>query len=157
VIAVVCTYADVLGTDGNLYAGIDEYDKFTHFAGVAAMTAGIYDVLRALSRRGTISLDVNERFIGAMAVGITFGVAWEVYELIGDRVFGTSRVGGTWDTTNDIVSDILGAVAIAGLLWLDETVRRRAEAGAGAIPEIGADRLPDQQILHPGGDEAERV
>ena len=43
ILAVSCCFADVLGTDGNLYARIDEYDKLTHFAGVAAITAGLYD------------------------------------------------------------------------------------------------------------------
>jgi uncharacterized membrane protein YjdF len=121
VIAVACAYADVLGTDGNLYARIDEYDKLTHFAGVAAITAGMYDVLRCLYQRGSVKWAPNDRLMLSIALGIAIGIGWEVYELIGDKVFNTARVGGRWDTANDIVSDSLGAVALALVLWWGET------------------------------------
>ena len=123
VIAVTCTFADVLGTDGNLYNRIDEYDKLTHFLGTAAITAGLYDVLRALYFRGNIPWNANERLTLAMAAGLAAGVGWEVYELMADRVFGTGRVQGVWDTGNDLISDALGAVGVAGLLWFNEQQR----------------------------------
>ncbi len=121
VIAVACAYADVLGTDGNLYAAIDEYDKLTHFFGVAAIAAGLYDILRALYRRGTVRWQPNDRLMLSVAIAVAIGIAWEGYELIGDKVFNTTRVGGRWDTGNDIVSDSLGAIVFAALLWWMET------------------------------------
>lgn len=120
-IAVACAYADVLGTDGNLYAAIDEYDKLTHFAGVAAISAGFYDILRALYRRGDVKWQPTDRLMLSVAIAVAVGIAWEGYELIGDRVFNTARVGGRWDTGNDIVSDTLGAIVLATLLWWMET------------------------------------
>jgi hypothetical protein len=123
VVASACAYADVLGTDGNLYAMIDEYDKLTHFAGVAALTAGLYDCLRAARMRGWISWNPADRLMFAIAMGIAIGIGWEVYEFLGDRVFDTGRVAGRWDTANDIVSDSLGAVLVALLLWAHETGR----------------------------------
>lgn len=121
VIAVACAYADVLGTDGNLYAAIDEYDKLTHFFGVAAIAAGLYDILRALYRRGTVRWQPNDRLMLSVAIAVAVGIAWEGYELVGDKVFNTTRVGGRWDTGNDIVSDSLGAIVFAALLWWMET------------------------------------
>jgi uncharacterized membrane protein YjdF len=137
VVAAVCAYADVLGTDGNLYAMIDEYDKVTHFAGTAALTAGLYDCLRAARLRGWISLAASDRLMLTIAVGVAMGIGWEVYELMGDKVFQTARVNGRWDTANDIFSDALGAVSVALLLWAHEIGRinigvagpREAEAG----------------------------
>ena len=123
VMAVGCAYADVLGTDGNLYAMIDEYDKITHFAGVAALTACLYDCLRAARLRGWIDWNPTDRLMFAVAMGIALGIGWEAYEFIGDRVFDTTRVGGRWDTGNDIVSDSLGAILVALLLWAHETGR----------------------------------
>ncbi|MCO5203263.1 MAG: phosphatase PAP2 family protein [Chloroflexi bacterium] len=120
IIAIVCSFADVLGTDGNLYARIDEYDKITHFMGTAAITAGIYDILHALSIRRGSTRPAVERLYLAVAIGIAAGIAWEVYEYLGDRVFHTTRTQGRWDTFNDLVSDTLGAFTLGMLLWWQE-------------------------------------
>jgi hypothetical protein len=126
VIAVSCAYADVLGTDGNLYAAIDEYDKVTHFAGVAALTAGVYDCLRCMHARGWLRWTAGDRALLSISVGVAIGIGWEVYELLGDRVFGTARVNSRWDTGNDIVSDSLGAFVFALLLLWTEIKQVRA-------------------------------
>lgn len=123
IVAAACAYADVLGTDGNLYAMIDEYDKVTHFAGVAAITSGLYDLLRAARVRGWVRWDPADRLMLAIASGVAIGIGWEVYEFVGDILFTTTRVGGRWDTGNDIFSDSLGAVSVALLLWAHETGR----------------------------------
>jgi len=92
-IAIVCTYADVLGTDGNLYARIDEYDKFTHFMGTAAITAGAYDILHAIAvRRGSNRSAVDRLYLAA-AIGIAVGIAWRL-RIPRDRVFQTTRTQG---------------------------------------------------------------
>lgn len=130
-VAVFCAFADVLGTDGNLYAQIGPYDKLTHFAGVAAFTAGIYDCLRCLSRRGDLAWPAMDRLMWSIAVGVAIGVGWEGYEFLGDKVFNSARVNGRWDTANDIVSDTLGALSVGLLLWWAELHWVRAEAGFG--------------------------
>lgn len=121
IIAVFCAFADVLGTDGNLYARLGEYDKVTHLAGTAALTAGIYDCLRAMVKRGWIRRPAVDRLYLSIATGIAIGIAWEVYELLGDKVFNTARVNSRWDTGNDIFSDSLGAIAVAAWLFYMET------------------------------------
>lgn len=137
-IAIVCSYADVLGTDGNLYARIDEYDKLTHFMGTAAITAAAYDVLHALATRRGSTRPAVERLYLAVAIGIAVGIAWEVYEYLGDRVFHTTRTQGRWDTFNDLVSDSLGAFTLGMLLWWQE---RTAAAPSPA----------EERYLHPPG------
>lgn len=119
-IAIAQTYADVLGTDGNLYARIDEYDKLTHFMGTAAITAGAYDILRALAVRRGSTRPASERLYLAVAIGIAAGIGWEVYEHLGDRVFHTTRTQGRVDTANDLISDALGAFTLGILLWWQE-------------------------------------
>lgn len=141
VLAVVCAYADVLGTDGNLYARIDEYDKLTHFLGIAAVTACFYDVLRALSKRGVLVWAPADRFGASVVAGVTIGIGWEVYEYLGDVVFHTTRVNSRLDTINDIVFDTLGALLV-GLMLLRAEQRGRADepmvAGTPII-EAGAE------------------
>lgn len=138
IIAIACTYADVLGTDGNLYDRIDEYDKFTHFMGTAAITAGAYDILHALSIRRDSTRPAVERLYLAVAIGVAAGIAWEVYEYLGDRVFQTTRTQGRWDTFNDLVSDALGAFTLAMLLWWQErTSAAPAPADEVYVPPPG--------------------
>lgn len=132
-IAVICTWADVLGTDGDLYARIDEYDKLTHFMGTAAFTAAAWEILRAVALRTRSTRPPRDRFFLAVAIGIAAGIGWEVYEYLGDVVFQTTRTQGRWDTFNDLVSDSAGAIAIAALLWWQE--RRVALAlQSGPVP-----------------------
>jgi hypothetical protein len=142
IVAVVCCYADVFGTDGNLYASIDEYDKITHFVGVAAVTAAAYDCLRALSIRGSISQTATARLWFSVAIGAVIGVGWEIYELLGDKVFHTARVYGPWDTLSDIVSDVMGALSVALLLWLAEQQRAPAPAQLESTAPERATREP---------------
>lgn len=133
-IAVVCTFADVFGTDGDLYARIDEYDKLTHFMGTAAITAGVYDVLRALAVRRGSNRPSSDRLYLAMAVGIAVGIGWEVYEYLGDRLFQTARAQGRWDTLNDLVSDSVGAFTVGILLWMQERAGAPLPEEAGLPP-----------------------
>jgi uncharacterized membrane protein YjdF len=84
----------------------------------------------------------------SIAVGIAVGVAWEAYELVGDKVFNTTRVGGRWDTGNDIVSDSLGAIVAALFLYFME-VRE-----GGEVEESEPSRSPDaaRAEITSGGD-----
>jgi uncharacterized membrane protein YjdF len=120
ILAVAVGYADTLGTDGNMYASFAEYDKITHFLGVAAVTAAVYDCLRALDLRGKRSRSATAQLQTAMLVGIAAGVGWEIYEWVGDNVFHTSRIGGLHDTTNDLISNTLGALTAGLLLWRED-------------------------------------
>ncbi|MEX2081213.1 MAG: phosphatase PAP2 family protein, partial [Dehalococcoidia bacterium] len=131
IIAATCSYLDVLGTDGNLYARIDEYDKLTHFMGVAAITSGAYDIFRGMYARGSRRWVAEDRLMAAVTIGVAVGVGWEVYEYLGDAVFHTTRIQGRWDTTNDIISDSLGAMVAGIWLWWSE---RSAEAEAEPAP-----------------------
>jgi hypothetical protein len=152
VIVAVCCYADVLGTDGNMYANIDEYDKLTHFAGVAAITAAAYDLLRIYCIRTGASLSPWWRVGLSVSIGFAFGVGWELYEVIGDKVFGTARVGGWWDTSNDLASDALGAISLAILLLLGELRSQPSRPARATIPGE-PDALPDAGPVTSKGDE----
>lgn len=133
-LAVACGYADVLGTAGDLYANIDEYDKFTHFMGVAAITSAAFDCLAGLQRRRSAPHPSNRVVWVAVAVGMAAGIGWEVYEWLGDAVFHTKRVQSHFDTANDLVFDFLGAAA-AGF-----ALRRWERAKLNGVP---ATLLPD--------------
>ncbi|MEX0781166.1 MAG: phosphatase PAP2 family protein [Dehalococcoidia bacterium] len=133
IVAVSCGYLDVLGTTGDLYAKIDEYDKLTHFMGTAAITSGAYDVFRAMYLSGSVRRVAQDRVLAAMCFGTAVGIGWEVYEFLGDKVFNSARVQGRWDTLNDIISDFLGALMVVVILaWLERGARDVEPASAPA-------------------------
>lgn len=135
VIVVVCCFADVFGTDGDLYARLDQYDKVTHFLGTAAITAGTYDLLRALAVRAGSQRPASDRLFLAASIGLAFGVGWEIYEYLGDAVFHTARAQGRWDTIHDLVSDSLGVIAMGSLLlWQERTGARKGPVAAAWKP-----------------------
>ncbi|MCC7362922.1 MAG: phosphatase PAP2 family protein [Dehalococcoidia bacterium] len=139
IIAVLTGYADTFGTAGDLYANIAEYDKITHFAGVAAVTAGAYDCLRAGYLRGHRSWLTEYRLAVAIVAGVAMGGGWELYELFGDEIFATKRVQGRLDTAYDLVFDTLGAV-VAGFLLARLERRAGDELGAWAKTRVAPEK-----------------
>ena len=140
-IAILCSFADVFGTAGNLYARIDEFDKLTHFLGTSAIAAGTYELLRGWSLRTGKLTRSEDRLYLSMAVAISIGVAWEVYEYLGDVVFHTARTQGRWDTLNDVISDSMGALTLGILLWMQERA---------STPLPTRDPVPEAAQAEPG-------
>jgi len=130
-VAIAACWADVLGNAAGFYRLFAEYDKITHFFGIAAVTSGAYDILRALAVQGRLRLPPTARLWLSVALGVAVGLGWEVYEFLADVVFRTVRVYGAWDTFHDIVFDALGALSAGILLWVFE--RQAAELAAGAL------------------------
>jgi hypothetical protein len=116
-IIVVTTYADTLGTAGHMYDRFVAYDKITHFLGTAAVASAAGDILLALRRRGTISWSPIKIMTVAVTIAIVAALGWEVYEYYGDRLFGTGRHAGAEDTIYDIISDSVGAIVAAAMLY----------------------------------------
>ncbi len=111
------TALDLFGTSEDLYANFAAYDKIVHFVGTACFTAVVLDVLGKLSSRGKVSWERSSLIVVGVLLGIFAGVAWEIYEYVGDHVFNSARTGGFWDTSYDLIFDTLGAIAI-GIVFL---------------------------------------
>jgi len=141
-IVIVTTYADTLGTAAHMYDRFISYDKFTHFFGCAAVASAMGDLLINMSRRGTIDWPPVKLLLVAAALAIGAGMAWEIYEYIGDHLLDTGRHNGRVDTTYDLISDTIGAiVAICFLYWWHFT--SPAAVGANRRPAPAAPRIED--------------
>ncbi len=112
---VLATVLDVFGTTEDLYATYAAYDKIVHLTGTAAFTSVVIDIGFEMRRRGKLKWPVDRIITVAVFAGICAGGLWEMYELAGDRVFDSARIGGIQDTTYDLIFDSIGAV-VAGLL-----------------------------------------
>jgi uncharacterized membrane protein YjdF len=129
-IVVAATWADCLGTAGHLYDRYPVYDKITHFFGAASLALLCAEVLALLARRGRIDWRPSVQIAVAVAFAMCAEFTWEVYEFMGDEVFGTGRVQGAEDTRNDFFSDSAGAI-VAALVF----ARRRAAADEEGAPQ----------------------
>lgn len=136
VVAVAALWGDVLGNAAGFYDVYKEYDKVTHFFGIAAVTSGAYDLLRALNMQGRLKQTPTARMWISVAVGVAVGLGWEVYEFLADVVFRTGRVYGPWDTFHDIISDTLGAISAGLLLWAFERQAGASSRGPGAVTVV---------------------
>lgn len=116
-IVVVTTYADTLGTAGHMYDRFISYDKVTHFLGCAAVASAVGDLLIVKSRRGSISWSPRRMLIVAAVVAIGMGAMWELYEYVGDKLLDTGRHAGAEDTIYDLISDSVGAIVAAAVLY----------------------------------------
>jgi len=125
-IIVVTTYADVLGTAGHLYDTFEPYDKIVHFCSGAVFAAMVYEVLRIVDRRGRIAIPPPRRALIAVAVSFLIGgLAWELYEYLGDAVFDSGRVQSRLDTAHDLVCNVCGGIFAVVLLGAREAARGR--------------------------------
>jgi len=137
-LAVAATVAQTLGTAGHLYARIGTYDKLTHFATLAMIAAGTYEVFAILVRRGTLAWTPARRAFAVVIVAIAVGIGWEIYEYVGDVVVHVgARTGGWPDSLTDVVADSFGAVVVAALLWRREVHSR--DGSRGGSPETAGD------------------
>lgn len=130
VMAVACCVFDVAGNQWHLYADIRHYDKVAHFAGIAALTAGMYEVMQAMNARGRLSMNARDRLVWAAGIGFALGIGWEFYEYFGDKMFNTARFGGPQDTAGDLLWDAIGAVTVGVLLMRAELASSDGEASA---------------------------
>lgn len=102
------------------------YDSFVHFTASVLGAVAVF-ILVAAGSQGRAS---RLTFIGVMiAMTFVFGVANEIFELGGDRIFGTAMAGEAGqpnDTQVDLRYDVLGLLAgvVMALWWKDPIVAR---------------------------------
>lgn len=108
---------------GNVFGAFDSvtgYDKLVHFVLPCATSMLMYLVLvRArlvpdLANESAIHTKAAMILV-TFALGVTVGVAYEVYEYLADHLLGAGLYVSYGDTIGDLVDDALGA-AVGGLL-----------------------------------------
>jgi hypothetical protein len=129
-VVVVTTWFDTLGTAAHMYDRYSVYDKITHFAGGVAITAAAACLFRCLVARGYLNWSLSTRLIAAIAVSVSIGGIWEIYEYLGDILFSTGRHAGSLDTIYDLISDTTGSIVSAILMWRIEPEATRQTAPA---------------------------
>jgi len=107
-----------LGTLGlyQLYKVNFQFDKFVHFA-----NSFIFSIVIIRSCEGWRGFSFGRSIFLAVTIIFLGGIAWEIYEFLGDNLFGTQMLGHygefiTHDTIWDLIMNGLGM--ISGVLSL---------------------------------------
>lgn len=109
-LAALGVWFDAAGNFAHLYARVLFWDRLAHLVGAFALAAALAIVLKTLESLGKIRLG---RFgLGLFAVSITVLLAgiYESSEFIGDRLFATHRVTDLYDTADDLLWNLGGAI-----------------------------------------------
>jgi len=118
---------------------IEWWDKVAHYvAAVIVAYIGFFFLMYLEHYGRTIKLTPTFIVLFTMAFTCTWGVGWEIYELISDEILGSTMQYMSYiDTMQDMMSDIFGALTVSGigLWWLK---RNSAET---FVDHFSADKL----------------
>lgn len=105
-------YLDALGDILHFYGRFGWYDQLAHLAGGAAVAILIFDALWQMNKCQKIKLGNWGLNIFAICGATLFGALYEIEEYLEDYFTGSHRLGDGFDTANDLMLDIIGAIAI---------------------------------------------
>lgn len=96
------------------YDNLSWYDSVTHTISSVVVGLCVFYGLMAINRAdGKINLGRNGMSIFIVLIMLAFSVYWEVFELIVDMLTGTNMQYSPFDTTRDMVSNIIGGSVVA--------------------------------------------
>lgn len=118
-------YANTFGNVLRFYAKFDWYDRFTHFTGGAVVGATLFLALIYLNKKRGWGLTLKFLAIFAISLALSFCVLWELLEYFIDFSLGYNVIQDEYDTTSDLVFDLIGAtVAVLFIVpILKKTIR----------------------------------
>lgn len=126
ILGLLAIWADAVGNFTHQYGNNWWYDHLTHAFGVTGATAMAIEWYRLLVKANTIRLSPGQVAWIGFAIGQALGAIYEVSEYLGDQVFATHRVGEGFDTSRDLVYNLLGGLLAVIVYWpvLKALVRR---------------------------------
>ncbi|MBI2624026.1 hypothetical protein HYW67_00845 [Candidatus Parcubacteria bacterium] len=111
----VALAVDAIGDIVHLYGRFAWYDQAAHFLGGAVVGIVAFNVLWQLEGVGRIRIGAGWRSLFIVSMGALFGSLYEIEEYLEDlwKWHRQVRLGDGPDTVNDIIFNILGALAVA--------------------------------------------
>lgn len=111
-----------LGHMGYFYDNFVLWDKFAHFqSGILLGIAG-FVLVYILNENKNIDLDLSPIFIAVFSVtfSLAMGVAWEIFEFVGDKFWWNNWQPSNADTMWDLIATGVGALIVStlGYFWM---------------------------------------
>ncbi|MFH0857078.1 MAG: hypothetical protein V1860_04225 [bacterium] len=124
-IAAFGIYIDSFGDIFFLYSRYTWYDQAAHFLGGVSAGIIIFKIIKALNDCRKISLSYfSMAFFSLMSAGFA-GMTYEIEEYLEDFYTGSHRLGNGFDTANDMMLCILGALTIIIIMSIYLKYKRR--------------------------------
>lgn len=111
-------YLDALGDIFHFYGKFEWYDQLAHLAGGAAVAILTFNILWQMSQCEKIRISPWNIGFFTIAIATLFGALYEIEEYLEDYFTGSHRLGSGFDTANDLMLDILGAITIVSIISL---------------------------------------
>lgn len=111
-IAAIGIYIDALGDIMFFYNQYVWYDKTAHFIGGAAAGIIIFWIIKILDDCREIRLGTPGALLFSWVTAGFLSASYEIEEYLEDYYTGSHRLGDGFDTANDLMLSILGALAI---------------------------------------------
>jgi len=113
-IITVQLIVDAIGDMGHLYARFNWYDQIMHFTGGMAAALMTTALIQAIHKRHKHRLfPLAEVYISGFALSMVGQVLYELEEYIEDVLTGSNRLGDGFDTANDLMLGMFGALLAA--------------------------------------------
>lgn len=144
VLAVIGLSVDAFGDIAHLYGRFAWYDQLAHLVGGGVVAAAMLSILWQLEQAGRIRLGSIGRGLAAVALAAFFGSLYEIEEYLEDawKWHRQVRLGDGPDTANDILFNILGALAVAVIASIVVYLRNRHGASQPGGMEPTHPRTP---------------
>lgn len=111
----------------SFYELVPLWDKFLHVQSGLILGASGFVVVYVLNKHDATSLDIAPGFVAlfAIAFSLSIGTVWEMFEFLGDGIFGSTWQSSMQDTMYDLVADLAGALIVSGggYLWMRHEAR----------------------------------
>ncbi len=121
-----------LSSGFRLYGWFGFYDKLVHGLFFALVTPTLYRLavrskVAVATGSGRDAVPAARLSVVLVALALTGGAVWEIFEWVSDTLAGTTFQRGNADTMGDLVADATGGL-VAALIW------GRAATGGGTRP-----------------------
>ncbi|MFH0830831.1 MAG: hypothetical protein V1895_02115 [Parcubacteria group bacterium] len=110
-LVLIQTAVDAVGDMGHLYGRFEWYDQILHFSGGLMVAIVATALFRAIHEKQNHTIFPRaEIMVGGFGVAMAAQVLYEAEEYLEDVLTGSQRLGDGFDTANDLVLGLFGAV-----------------------------------------------
>ena len=107
---LLMVYLDALADVRNLYSQYSWFDQFLHFFSGLAIFSVLFYIFYYLEKAKVLKMGVFGISLLAVCLTVMLGVFYELEEYFEDVINGSNRLGDGFDTANDMMLCLLGAL-----------------------------------------------
>ena len=104
------------------------WDKMAHFTGSFAPIAVLFTYLYQLNRQGKIKLPAWSISLYSISLVSLLSVLYEISEYAGDVWFHTNRITDLFDSPDDLMYNVSGALFVVLVFWAWRAIKQKGRS-----------------------------